>query len=117
MRSPLPNNVDLVTLTVHNNNQSTLLIRLAHLFGVNDQSDLAKLVTIDLSQLFKRNLISLEEVSLTANQPIQNVRNIQQQLQQKTAETVSSFIQRGPLHGTSVNISPMEVRTFIIVLE
>ena len=117
LQSPLPNNVDLVTLTVHNNNKSTLLIRLAHLFAVNDQSDLAKPVTVDLSQLFKRNLISLEEVSLTANQPIQNVRQFQAQLRQKTPEMIAHPLGRGSLNGTSVTITPMEIRTFIIVLQ
>ena len=89
LRSPLPNNIDLVTLTVHDNNQNTLLIRLAHLFAINDQSDLAQPVTIDMSQLFKRNLVSLKEVSLTANQPVENVRRTQWQLWQKTTETVT----------------------------
>jgi lysosomal alpha-mannosidase len=117
LKSSLPDNVDLMTLAVHDNNPSTLLIRLAHLFGVNDQSDLARPVNIDLSQLFKRNLVSLKEVSLTANQPVQNVRKIQQQLWQMTADTMNSPIQRGSLNGTMVTITPMEIRTFIIVLE
>jgi lysosomal alpha-mannosidase len=117
LRSALPDNVDLMTLAVYGNNQSTLLIRLAHLFAINDQSDLARPVTIDLSQLFKRNLISLNEVSLTANQPIQNVRQIQQELWQQSIEIMNSSIQRGSLDGTLVTITPMEIRTFIIVLE
>ena len=117
LRSALPDNVDLITLAVHDNNQSTLLIRLAHLFAVNDQSDLAQPVTIDISQLFKRNLVSLKEVSLTANQPVQNVRKIQQELSKKSAEAVHNPVQRGSLNGTTVTITPMEIRTFIIVLE
>jgi lysosomal alpha-mannosidase len=118
LKSSLPDNVDLITLAVHDNNPNTILIRLAHLFAVNDQSDLARTVTIDMSQLFKRNLVSLKEVSLTANQPIQNIRKIQQQLWQKSAETtMNNPIQRGSLNGTMVTITPMEIRTFIIVLE
>jgi len=117
LRSALPDNVDLMTLSVYGNNQSTLLIRLVHLFAVNDQSDLARPVTIDLSQLFKRNLVSLQAVSLTANQPVQNVRKIQQELWQKSRETMNSPIERGSLDGTQVTITPMEIRTFIIVLE
>jgi alpha-mannosidase len=117
LKSPLPNNVDLLTLTVHDNNQNTLLIRLAHLFAINDQSDLAQPVTIDMSQLFKRNLVSLKEVSLTANQPVENVRKTQWQLSQKTTDTANNPIQRGSLNDTSVTITPMEIRTFIIVLE
>jgi lysosomal alpha-mannosidase len=117
LKTALPDNVDLITLTVHDNNQSTLLIRLAHLFAVNDQSDLARPVTVDISQLFKRNLVSLKEVSLTANQPVENIRKTQWQLWQKSPATMNNIIQRGSLNGTLVTITPMEIRTFIIVLE
>lgn len=117
LRSALPDNVDLMTLTVYGKNQSTLLIRLVHLFATNDRPDLARPVTIDLSQLFKRNLVSLNEVSLTANQPIQNVRKIQQELWQQSTEPMDNSIQRGSLNGILVTITPMEIRTFIIVLE
>jgi alpha-mannosidase len=117
LKSPLPDNVDLITLTVHDTDQNRLLIRLAHLFAINDQSGLAQPVTIDMSQLFKRNLLTLKEISLTANQPIENVRKIQQQLSQKTTDTINNTTQRGSLNDTSVTITPMEIRTFLITLE
>ena len=117
LKSPLPDNLDLITLMAHNNSQDTLLIRLAHLFAVNDQSDLARPVTIDLSQLFKRNLVSFKEVSLTANQPVENIRNMQSELWQKTLDTSTNTFQDGSFSGPVVSITPMEVRTFIITLE
>jgi hypothetical protein len=117
LKSALPANVDLMTMAVHDNDSNTYLIRLAHLFAVNDKSDLAQPVTVDLSQLFERNLVSVKEVSLTANQPIQNIRKMQQELLEKTADTMNSRIQRGTLDGTVVTIEPMEIRTFVIILE
>ena len=107
----LPSNLELITLQSWNSGQ--VLMRIAHTFGINEDPELAKPVTINLASFpFVANL-TIVELTLTANQ----VAGVHVPLKWN----VSSDGQHRELYHrqllqpnqTTLIINPMEVRTFL----
>ena len=113
----LPLNVDLMTLQVSEQNGSatTLLIRLAHRFGVGEDDLLSRPAQVDLATLFSRAPSAVVELSLTANQKVDAHRGYSWKIKGE-AERVVSFEQTEVLHRDSasfpVTVGPAEIRTF-----
>jgi len=108
----LPANVQLVTLNWWN--QSSVLVRLAHQFGVNEDADLSKPVSVDLASLFKdRAIKSIDERGLTGTISRADVlqRRISWQVdgEQSPAPHVSN-----PSSGSTITLGPLQIRTFIV---
>jgi len=112
--APLPPNVQLVTLNWWN--QTSVLIRLAHQFGIDEDAELSKPVKLDLHDLFKvRKIKSINERGLTGTISRGDV------LQRRIAWRVDgedSLAEQGR-HTTTppshvVELGPLQIRTFII---
>jgi alpha-mannosidase len=88
IRQPLPPNVELLTL--QQLNATTSVVRLSHSFAINESSVWSRTAHVDLTRLFTRQLVSVEEMSLTGN-----------------AKRPSSSANL-----TDITLRPMEVRTF-----
>jgi hypothetical protein len=109
----LPINVDLMTLQATSNGEH--ILRLSHQFGVGEDSKYSVPVTVDLSTLFNSiHLTDLKEVSLTTNQDVANMK--QMQWMTNDEETNKDLFENVPFAGTTVTINPMDVRTFTFKL-
>jgi len=109
----LPTNVDLMTLQIVPGQDH--MIRLSHQFAMGEDPALSQPVTVDLSTLFSSlPLNNLQEVSLTANQPAQDIEDNLPDWQVKGENAnVNTFTYPTiPFNGLSVTINPMDIRTF-----
>jgi len=125
LRTPLPKNVNLVTLTNNyaNFHQGHVLLRVSHVYSVGEHPALSKPVHLTLSNLFSRRfrVVKAREVSLTANQPIERIHS-RKRVPWVVNERVSAskaHVKKYPFDQTSMSLwlRPMEVRTFLIKLE
>jgi len=101
----LPLNVDLITLQP--TGAAERILRLSHLFGVGEDSKYSSPVTVDISKLFTFPVMNLKEVSLTTNKNVSEMK----QMKWKTTDDVAPAFE-GEFDGSSVTITPMDVRTF-----
>jgi hypothetical protein len=132
-RTSLPVNVELMTLearvppTSELTNQvegpagGSVLLRLAHQFGVRDHPVLSKPVEVDLALLFAgRPFASITEMSLSgvrplAEQPAQLVWHVRGESAEERASLAQQRLDaRPPLRGSVVTLAPLQIRTFNI---
>merc|ERR1719461_1917229 len=73
----LPANIEI--LTIERWAKNTILLRIGHQFGIHEDANLSKPVTIDLETLvnFNGKTFTASEVSLSANQDIATLRRTQ----------------------------------------
>merc|ERR1712217_499355 len=113
---PLPPNVQLVSLNWWN--QSCVMLRLAHQFGINEDAELSKPVTIDLARLFKdRHIQSINERGLTGT--ISRSEVLQRRIPWKVDGENSSVASDDASvvttpSGLTVTLTPLQIRTFIV---
>jgi alpha-mannosidase len=108
--SGLPVNVELITLQVLSKN--SLLLRFAHLYGINEDAQYSKPVTVDIGQLFTSiKVTSITEMSLTNNQEKSAMKKPQWKTYDDEEEQEGQDKFKG-LHASSFIIAPMEIRTF-----
>jgi alpha-mannosidase len=114
---PLPPNVMLTTLlSLSNREQPTLLVRLGHQYGLDEDEALSKPVKVDVSLLLAAHfkVDKMTEMTLTGNQ-------------EWKAYIARRFNWTGtpekdPVHGqdepgeTTTTLNPMEIRTFEVVV-
>jgi len=106
-----PINVELMTTQIWND--GTVLVRLSHQFGINEGSVYNVPVTVDLQDVFSVSISGLSELSLTANQAVDNHKPL---VWNTTSVETSKPRVRVPLAGTSVTLNPLEIRTFAVTL-
>merc|ERR1712137_921681 len=112
--APLAPNVQLVTLNWWN--QTSVLMRLAHQFGIDEDAELSKAVKFDLLDLFKdRTIKSINERGLTGTISRGDV------LQRRVPWRVDgedALAEQGRKTTTSpshvVELGPLQIRTFIV---
>ncbi|KAK1310707.1 hypothetical protein QJS10_CPA08g00415 [Acorus calamus] len=111
----LPDNVAIITL--QELEHGSVLLRLAHLYEVEEDKDLSVMATVDLRKLFPEKKISkVTEMNLAANQgrdEMQKKRLVWKVEGPSNDETMM----RGGLVDPSkllVELGPMEIRTFIV---
>jgi alpha-mannosidase len=120
----LPDNVKLMTLT--NNyediNDGKMLLRLSHLYSVGEHPTLSQPATVSLASVFAKaglTIATAEEVSLTANQPIQEMDA--NKYVWKTETDSGSSIKRkylDPKDPTlTVSLRPMELKTYLVTFQ
>ena len=117
----LPENVNLMTLT--NNyagiNDGKLLLRFAHVYGIDEHPELSEPVKITLSTLFSTasglKIVAAEETSLTGNQPREKMLERGAWLLGDAAKrSQGPFARSGlDLSDLSFKLRPMELRTFL----
>jgi lysosomal alpha-mannosidase len=118
----LPPNVHLLTLSAWNN--STLLIRLAHLYAIDEDSALAAPVTVDLMSIFPSSLFSFksfEETTLTANQPLSAVKartykTSDQGMIEVDPAKLAMSANVDMVSAFPVTLNPLQIRTFLASL-
>lgn len=109
----LPANVHLLNLRTLETGET--LVRLNHIFAVNEDATLSKPATVDLGSLFKDLTISsIREMSLTANTPVNDVHR----LTWNTGSLQSKpFVPSSATKATApyvITLQPMEIRTFLV---
>jgi len=129
LSAALPANVKLVTLTSNYEaaNHGAWLLRLSHLYEAGEHPTLAVPVEVNLTHVFGKvglGITGATETTLTANQPLAEVKARQHQWATRTAnenvaaqlahdQTMDFATQRNVFAYPIVTISPMEVRTFL----
>ncbi|XP_009591416.1 probable alpha-mannosidase At5g13980 [Nicotiana tomentosiformis] len=113
----LPDNVAIITLQELQDH--TVLLRLVHLYEVDEDKDLSTTASVELKRLFpKKKINKIKEMSLSANQGREEMEK--KRLKWKAeAPNDSPLVPRGkPVDPTKlvVELAPMEIRTFVIDL-
>ncbi|XP_055477049.1 lysosomal alpha-mannosidase isoform X2 [Psammomys obesus] len=114
LRQDLPPQVHLLTLARWG--PKTLLLRLEHQFTVREDSgrNLSAPVTLNLKNLFQAFTIThLKETTLAANQPLSKASR----LKWITNTGPISYPAASKLDPTSVTLQPMEIRTFLALVQ
>ncbi|XP_044269402.1 lysosomal alpha-mannosidase-like isoform X2 [Tribolium madens] len=105
LKTSLPDNVQMLTLEPWNN---SYILRLEHIFENNEDTEMSKEVTIDLTDLFSLfNITELIPVTLGANQ----------KLETGDSSVIKRFARALKLTDDStdlkITLKPMEIKTFI----
>ncbi|KAL3141201.1 hypothetical protein ABBQ38_003541 [Trebouxia sp. C0009 RCD-2024] len=127
LRAALPFNVHLLTLKALPNN--SVLLRLAHLYQVDEHGDLAQPAEVMLRDMFDSwKLSTVSELSLSANQLQSDIRRLKwhpgKSLSGETHEEMPLFEHQAAVrcHGQQcldslkIVLNPMEIRTFLLEL-
>ncbi|XP_073018225.1 probable alpha-mannosidase At5g13980 isoform X1 [Primulina eburnea] len=114
----LPNNVAIITLQELEN--GNVLFRLAHLYEVGEDKDFSVMAIVDLKRVFaKKKINKVKEMSLSANQEREEMEKKRLSWKVEGSNTNQGTVPRGgPVDPVKlvVELSPMEIRTFIIEL-
>ncbi len=109
--SPFPENIGLVTL--EHRKPGTVLMRLQHLYGVNEDAVLSQPAKITLQDVFKYlnlNVVRIDEVSLTANQ----LKSAMNRLRWNNAPPVAM---PGPVFAdVPLELTSLQIRSFLLQL-
>ena len=127
LSAPLPANVQLISFQQVGDGTTTdtVLIRLAHQFGIDEDAILSQPVTVDLAQLFNAStafkITNAVEYSLTANQPKAEIMRKRKQAREWHNDGVESHPWRllAPLDyaaDTTVVLGPLEIKTFLLTV-
>uniref|UniRef100_A0A7N0T7N2 Alpha-mannosidase n=1 Tax=Kalanchoe fedtschenkoi TaxID=63787 RepID=A0A7N0T7N2_KALFE len=115
----LPNNVAVITLQELDNGK--VLLRLAHLFEADEDRDYSTMATIELKKLFYSKKISkVTETGLSANQErsLMEKNKLTWKVEGSPGKEAKA-VRGGPIDPTqlSVELHPMEIRTFLIYFD
>ncbi|KAK4410705.1 putative alpha-mannosidase [Sesamum angolense] len=109
----LPDNVAIITL--QELEDRTVLLRLAHLYEVGEDTDLSVMATVELKRVFPNK--KQWETSLSANQERAEMerKRLSWKVEGSNAKQ-ETFSKGGPVDPVKlvVELAPMEIRTFII---
>ena len=114
LQTPLPYQVEL--MTAYAQADGSVLVRLAHNFGVDEFESNYASVSVDLATLFVVSPKSVVEKSLTNNQTPADIENkkLHWNVNATMGATAMNKRVKVPLANTTVTIGPMEVRTFVL---
>lgn len=112
----LPDNVALITLQELEDGK--VLLRLAHLYEIGEDSDLSAVTSVELKKLFPdKKIAKVAEVNLSANQERAEMekKRLVWKVEGYSAETLK-VVRGGPVDPEKlvVELAPMEIRTFLI---
>jgi len=110
----LPTNVQLVSLSWWN--ETSLLLRLAHQFGIDEDADLSKPVEVNLGSLFVgRQIEALEERGLAGTISREEVLN--RRITWKVDdEAPLPVVNDAPVSVPVITLGPLQIRTFFLRL-
>ncbi|XP_014501898.1 probable alpha-mannosidase At5g13980 isoform X1 [Vigna radiata var. radiata] len=111
----LPDNVAIITL--QDLGDGKVLLRLAHLYEIEEDKYLSVKATVELKKLFSSKQIKkITEVSLSANQERAEMERKRLVWQVKGSPRESKVWRGGPVNPENqiVELAPMEIRTFVI---
>jgi len=118
----LPQNVELVTLARWNADQ--ILVRLAHQFGIDEDAELSKPVTVDIERLFKgQQVLAVDErgLSVTSSRSEVLESRFPWRVEGEEDKPLSSAMQpdqetKETAGNTTISLSPLQIRTFLVRL-
>jgi len=118
LATTLPANLHILTLqTLHT---GKVILRLQHLYGINEDAELSKPVTIDITTLFNKfTITAISETSVTANQPLPlnrltwKTQSFNGEENPEIPAPASTFQVGAPY---SVTFQPMQIRTFLLTV-
>eukprot|EP01102_Stenamoeba_stenopodia_P015593 TRINITY_DN5339_c0_g2_i1.p1 TRINITY_DN5339_c0_g2~~TRINITY_DN5339_c0_g2_i1.p1 ORF type:complete len:739 (+),score=160.21 TRINITY_DN5339_c0_g2_i1:334-2550(+) len=118
LQTSLPPNVHLQTVEVSLLNPLyNTLLRLHHIFGIDEDPIYSTPVSVDLNTLFEDFVpVSIVETSLTANQPLKSVSRMKWNADENTSKW-SSTKDDAILDYFVIELQPMEIRTFLVNFE
>uniref|UniRef100_M4BTE0 Glycosyl hydrolase family 38 C-terminal domain-containing protein n=1 Tax=Hyaloperonospora arabidopsidis (strain Emoy2) TaxID=559515 RepID=M4BTE0_HYAAE len=109
-----PPNVGLTTL--QEQSKQCVMVRLSHLYAVDEHSSLSKPVTVDFTALFsvKNSVVSeVTELVLTGTKELSQESKVLDTLEWKTTDETYDWSPHSlPVTGTSVTLQATEVRAF-----
>ncbi|XP_030940374.1 probable alpha-mannosidase At5g13980 [Quercus lobata] len=113
----LPENVAIITLQELEDGK--VLFRLAHLYEVGEDKDLSVMTCVELKKVFPNKKIKkITETSLSANQERTEMerKRLVWKVEGSAEEEEPKVVRGGPVDPAKlvVNLSPMEIRTFVI---
>lgn len=106
----LPRNVYLMTFEPWKTDE--YLIRLEHIFDKYDDAELSQPVNFDLKDIFPGDF-NFVEVSLAGNQLIEDSKRLR--FKQMGLSSSGDEIRFPKLESTSIQLDPMQIRTFIMM--
>ncbi|GER32439.1 alpha-mannosidase [Striga asiatica] len=113
----LPDNVAIITL--QELEDESVLLRLAHLYEVGEDKDLSVTATVELKKVFPNKKIKkIMEMSLSANQEREEMEKKRLSWKVESShEKRGTNLRRSPVDPVNLvlELSPMEIRTFIII--
>jgi lysosomal alpha-mannosidase len=117
LSAPLPLNAHVLTLKpLSSGNKAQMLLSLNHPYAIGEDSILSQNVTVDLATMFEQVTIdSIEEMSLTGNQPLKDIHRLQWNTVNGPTQTPHEPLD--PTAGLSVTLSAMQIRTFKITFK
>ena len=111
---PLPPNVMLTTLSrTRSSNATTLLLRLAHQYAIGESRVLSRPVKVNLSLLLggHYDILNVTEKTLSGNQDLKDYLS-----RRYNWTGVNAFKRNTDESGTTITITPMDIRTFEVVV-
>lgn len=111
----LPDNVAMITLQELEDGK--VLLRLAHLYEVDEDKDLSVMASVELKKLFpNKKISSAEEMSLSANQGRAEMEKKRLVWKAEGSPQGAKVARGGAVDpaGLVVELGPMEIRTFVI---
>lgn len=123
--SALPAEIKLMTLTSNYEeiHDGALLLRLAHIYSVDEHPTMSLPISVDLSKVFGKTGFTIKtatEMTVTANQPKSNFKPFNWPTEDPTGgrmyKSDNAFEESIPLDGFTTTLRPMEVKTFLVTL-
>lgn len=111
----LPDNIAIITLQELDNGK--ILLRLAHLYEIEEDKDLSVMSSVELKKLFPgRKIKELKEMNLSANQERTEMEKKRLAWKVEGSHENRQVSRGGPVDPKELNVelAPMEIRTFII---
>ena len=132
LSTELPENIKLMTLTSNYGSflNGQALLRLAHMYSVDEHPTLSQPVTVDLQKVFGKTglkIVSASETTLTGNQPKEEQvakrhdwrSNIEDPTGGKMYKSANACEDRVPFDADNLvtTIRPMELKTFLVTFK
>lgn len=124
MKKTLPDNVHLLTMEpwrtpeVEPIEYSSYLIRLEHIYEMDEDPVLSQPVTLDLNQYFQFKVHIINEVTLGANLPLSQLRRMGWAViidkQARHSDTEAMLDNTLQASNATITLKPMQIRTFIV---
>merc|ERR1712062_587796 len=97
----------------------TLLMRLAHQFGVDEDLEMSKNVHLDLRKLFVNEIVVIEELALTGTVPRAEVlqRQVRWNIDEEQSENERVTSAADSVGQSDITLGPLQIRTFRIAFE
>ena len=111
LRAPLPENVHVVTL--HAQSPSMILLRVAHMFGIDEDDTLSGPVSVDLATMFSAfSIQSAEELVLPGTIPLSAAPVTTYQVRDGSNYSLPVIPPAPAGPGLTITLTAMQIRTF-----